>query len=156
MREAGKLGISQNKILFAPQTSRQKCLERYQIADLFLDTLPYNAGTTASDALWSGVPVLTQIGNSYPGRMVASLLKTFDLHELIVNSIEQYKNVAIELASQPEILANIKSKLIKERLNSPLFDSSLFIRNIELAYMKMYDQYHSDIFFEDIEILQKN
>jgi len=156
LREAGKLGVSQNKILFAPQTSRQKYLERYQIADLFLDTLPYNAGTTASDALWSGVPVLTQIGNSYPGRMAASLLKTFDLHELIVNSIEQYKNVAIELASQPEILANIKSKLIKKRLNSPLFDSSLFIRNIELAYIKMYDQYHSDIFFEDIEILQKN
>ena len=153
--EVERAGVHPKKILFTPQVNRQKYLEQYQAVDLFLDTLPYNAGTTASDALWSGVPVLTQIGNSYSGRMAASLLKMFDLHELIVNSAEQYKNVAIELANQPKRLTNIKSKLIKERFKSPLFNINFFSSNLELAYMKMYDQYHSDSQFEDIDIFPK-
>ncbi len=153
--EVEKAGIEQNKILFSPQVNRQKYLEQYQAVDLFLDTLPYNAGTTASDAIWSGVPVLTQIGNSYSGRMAASLLSMFDLHELIVKSAEQYKNVAIELANQPKRLLNIKTKIVKERFKSPLFNGKFFSNNLELAYLKMYDQYHSYGQFEDIEIFPK-
>ncbi len=155
LREAGIVGIGQGKILFAPPTNRQEYLERYQVVDLFLDTLPYNAGTTASDALWCGVPVITHLGNSYSGKMAASLLKTLDLHELIVNSSEQYKNVSIDLANQPERLQKIKSKLIDRKQKSRLFDSKFFCRNLELAYIKMYEMHQLDKQFEDIEICQK-
>ena len=156
LMEAEKAGIDQSKVLFFPISNRQEYLERYQAVDLFLDTLPYNAGTTASDALWSGVPIITRLGNSYTGRMAASLLKTFDLQELIVNSNDQYRNVAIELANQPEKLYKLKSKIKNLHQNSRLFNNKLFCENLDSAYLKMYEMYQLGIQFEDIEVVSSN
>jgi predicted O-linked N-acetylglucosamine transferase (SPINDLY family) len=154
--EAAKARLDENRIYFASQVNRKEYLERYQIADLFLDTTPYNAGTTASDALWSGLPVLTQVGNSYPGRMAASLLKTLDLEELTAHSLDEYKDIAIDLATHPKRLAGIKRKLLEKRQNSRLFNSQIFCENLESAYIKMHLMYTSDDKFEDIEVLSSN
>jgi predicted O-linked N-acetylglucosamine transferase (SPINDLY family) len=113
-------------------------LARHRLADLFLDTLPYNAHTTASDALWSGLPVLTQIGDTFPGRVAASLLQAIGLPELIVSTQEAYAQLAIELASDSQKLAAIKHKLAANRVAKPLFDTQLLTRRIETAYEEMY------------------
>src|ERR1043165_5533522 len=94
----------------------------HRMAGLFLDTLPYNAHTTASDALWAGLPVLTQIGNAFAGRVAASLLNAIDLVELITHSRKEYEALAIELALNDEKLKAIKEKLARNRLTTPLFD----------------------------------
>src|SRR5215831_2377631 len=96
-------------------------LARHRVADLFLDTLPYNAHTTASDALWAGLPILTQIGNTFAGRVAASLLNAMGLPELITHSRERYEELAIELALNSEKLKAIKKKLSRNRLTKPLF-----------------------------------
>jgi hypothetical protein len=116
-------------------------LARYQLADLFLDTLPFNSGTTASDALWAGLPVLTQIGQSFAGRMAASLLNAIELPELITHTQAEYEALAIELAINPEKLQAIKEKLAKNRLTTPLFNTPLFTKNLELAYTQIYQRY---------------
>jgi protein O-GlcNAc transferase len=120
-------------------------LARQTLANLFLDTLPYNAHATANDALWVGLPVLTQIGETFPGRVAASLLKAIDLPELITETPDEYERLAIELATHPDRLAAIKQKLAKNRLTSPLFDTSLFVRHIEAAYTAMHDRYTSGL-----------
>jgi protein O-GlcNAc transferase len=116
-------------------------LARYRIADLFLDTLPYNAGTTASDALRMGLPVLSCIGNSFASRVGASLLNAVNLPELITTTQEQYESLAIQLALQPEKLKIIKDKLINNLPTAPLYDTPLFTRHLESAYLTMYDRY---------------
>jgi len=120
-------------------------LARHDLADLFLDTLPYNAHTTCSDALWAGLPVLTLIGNTFPSRVAASLLTAINLPELITNSQEEYEALAIELAMNPKKLADIKLKLANNRLTAPLFDTPLFTKNLECAYIKMYERYQADL-----------
>ena len=116
-------------------------LARYRIADLFLDTLPYNAGTTASDALRMGLPVLSCIGNSFASRVGASLLKAVNLPELITTTQEQYESLAIQLALQPEKLKIIKDKLINNLPTAPLYDTPLFTRHLESAYLTIYDRH---------------
>jgi predicted O-linked N-acetylglucosamine transferase (SPINDLY family) len=120
-------------------------LARHRVADLFLDTLPYNAGTTASDALWTGLPVLTRVGTSFTGRMAASLLRAIDLQELITWSAEQYEDLAVELATNPRRLADIKQRLADNRLTQPLFDQSLFTRRLESAYRSIHERYMTDL-----------
>jgi predicted O-linked N-acetylglucosamine transferase (SPINDLY family) len=109
------------------------------LADLFLDTLPYNAHTTASDALWAGLPILTQIGSTFPGRVAASLLRAIGLPELIATTPEAYQRLAIELASDGQKLAAIKHKLTSHRLTKPLFNTERLTRCIEAAYARMWD-----------------
>jgi predicted O-linked N-acetylglucosamine transferase (SPINDLY family) len=120
-------------------------LARHRAADLFLDTLPYNAHTTASDALWAGLPVLTCMGESFASRVAASLLNAIELPELITTSQEQYEAKAIELAFNKEKLKAIKRKLERNKLNTPLFDTLKFTNHIEAAYVQMYERYHSDL-----------
>ena len=120
-------------------------LARHRLADLFLDTLPYNAHTTGSDALWAGLPVLTQIGGTFPGRVAASLLRAIGLPELITPTADAYEEMAIELARDPEKLMRIKRKLANNRLTTSLFDTALFTRRIEAAYVAMYDRYRSGL-----------
>ena len=115
------------------------------MADLFLDTLPYNAHTTASDALWAGLPVLTRIGETFAGRVAASLLNAIGLTELITSTPQAYEALAIELATNPEKLANIKRKLATNRLTSPLFDTQMYTQHIEAAYTAMYERYQADL-----------
>jgi len=120
-------------------------LARHFYADLFLDTLPYNAHTTSSDALWAGLPVLTLMGESFASRVAASLLNAIGLPELITNTKEQYQSLAIELARNPERLAAIKLKLSNNRLTTALFDTPLFTRNLETLYIKMVERYQADL-----------
>lgn len=143
--EAKKQGIDSERIIFAERMPLSEHLSRQKNADLFLDTLPYNAHTTSSDALWSGLPVLSLIGNSFVSRVAASLLNAIGLPELIVKGPKEYEELAIELATNPERLENIKLKLINQRLTAPLFDTPLFTKNLEAAYIKIYDRYRLDL-----------
>ena len=144
-REALRRGVDADRLVFAGRMPLPEHLARHRSADLFLDTLPYNAHTTASDALWAGLPVLTRIGESFAARVAASLLNAVHLPELITSSKDEYEALAIELATDPEKLAGIKLKLEKNRLTTPLFDSDLFTMHIEAAYQKMYERYHLDL-----------
>jgi predicted O-linked N-acetylglucosamine transferase (SPINDLY family) len=120
-------------------------LARHRLADLFLDTLPYNAHTTASDALWTGLPVLTCCGETFPGKVAASLLKAVSLPELITTTLETYERMAVDLAADSKKLATIKYKLAKNRLITPLFDTKLFTQHIELAYTAMYERHRAGL-----------
>ena len=151
-KEAHAIGIDGSRIIFGQRLSKDEYLARYRTCDLFLDTFPYNAGTTASDALWAGLPVLTLMGESFPSRVAASLLNAIDLPELITNSQEGYENLAIELAKNSLKLAEIKSKLANRRLTAPLFDTPLFTKNLEAAYIKMYETYYAGLPADNIYI----
>jgi predicted O-linked N-acetylglucosamine transferase (SPINDLY family) len=139
-KEAEARGINSAKIVFGKRMPTEEYLARYRVCDLFLDTFPYNAGTTASDALWSGVPVLTLMGQSFASRMAASLLNAIGLPELVTSTQEEYEALAIELALNSKKLADIKLKLANNRLTTPLFDTPLFTKNLESAYTKMYER----------------
>ena len=120
-------------------------LTRIQQADLFIDTLPYNAHTTTSDALRMGLPVLTCIGRSFASRVAASLLNAVNLPELITTNQEQYESLAIELATNPEKLKIIKDKLVNNLATAPLYNTPLFTRHLESAYVEMYDRYQNGL-----------
>ena len=142
---AKKLGIDSDRIVFAGKLPRPEYLARYRVADLFLDTFPYNAGTTASDALWAGLPVLTRMGQSFASRIAASLLTAIDLPELITSSEEDYEAAAVSLATQAERLERIKEKLTRNRLTTPLYDAQRFAQHLEAAYQAMYERYQNDL-----------
>ena len=143
--EAGLRGVDSARLIFGGRIPREEYLARYRACDLFLDTFPYNAGTTASDALWAGLPVLSLIGQSFASRVAASLLNAIRLPELITNTQEEYESLAIDLALSPNKLADIKSKLANNRLAASLFDTPLFAKNIETAYIKMLERYQADL-----------
>ncbi len=150
--EALKHGIAANRLIFAEHMPPSEHLARHHQADLFLDTAPYNAHTTASDALWTGLPVLTLMGRSFASRVAASLLNAIGLPELITNTQEEYEELAIELAMNPKKLEIIKLKLANNRLTAPLFDTPLFTKNLESAYIKMYERYQNDLQPDHISI----
>ena len=136
-QEAAARGVAAERLIFAGRTSAEKHLARQRLADLFLDTLPYNAHTTASDALWVGLPVVTISGRSFPARVAASILKAADQEELIAPDLEQYEALALKLARNPAALAAIRNRLIASRDHLPLFDTARFTRNLEAAYAAM-------------------
>ena len=140
-KEAMKFGINEDRLVFATYMPAEEHLNRIKQADLFIDTLPYNAHTTTSDALRMGVPVLTCIGNSFASRVAASLLNAVNLPELITSTQEEYESLAIELATHPEKLKIIKDKLVNNLPTAPLYDTPLFTRHLESAYLTMYDRY---------------
>ena len=144
-KEAGDRGINPARIIFGKRIPTSDYLARYRVADLFLDTLPYNAGTTASDALWVGLPVLTQIGESFSGRVAASLLTAIDLPELITSTADEYEHLAIELATSTDKLDKIKRKLANNRLTTLLFNSRLFTRHLEAAFEAMHQRFRADL-----------
>lgn len=144
-KEAERRGIDGNRLVFGKRLPPSDYLARYRVADLFLDTFPYNAGTTASDALWAGLPVLTCSGESFASRVAASLLNAIGLAELITYSRKDFETLAIELAAHPEKLARIKRQLEDNRLTTALFDTPLFTRNIEAAYAEMYERYQANL-----------
>ncbi len=135
--EAIARGVDPARLVFAPKLPAEQHLARHQLADLFLDTLPYNAHTTCSDALWAGLPVVTCYGKSFPGRVAASLLKAIDLPELVTATPQLYEALALELAQNPALLQATKEKLARNRTTTPLFDSERFRKNIEAAYEAM-------------------
>jgi predicted O-linked N-acetylglucosamine transferase (SPINDLY family) len=151
-KEAIARGVEPNRLVFGKSIAREEYLARYKCCDLFVDTVPYNAGTTASDALWTGLPVLTLQGKSFASRVASSILNAIDLPELITYSQEEYEALAIELAKNPQKIQYIKEKLINNRLSTPLFDTPLFTKHIEDAYIQMMERYHADLPTENIYI----
>ena len=151
-KEAKFRGLDPNRLVFAKKINSSEHLARHYVADLFIDTLPYNAHTTASDALWTGLPVLTCAGESFASRVAASLLNAIELPELITTTQEQYEATAIDLANNPEKLKAIKYKLKRNRLTTALFDTPRFTKHIEAAYKQMYERYQADLPLNNIYI----
>lgn len=139
-REIEVRGVSGDRLIFAGRLSREEYLARYRAADLFLDTSPYNSGTTASDALWAGLPVLTFLGRSFSARMCGSLLTAIGLPELVASSQLEYEELAIGIGKDSEMISRLKNKLTENRLVMPLFDTKLFTQNLEIAYKKAYER----------------
>ncbi|HEY1475980.1 MAG TPA: tetratricopeptide repeat protein [Pseudolabrys sp.] len=144
-KEAAARGVDAARLIFANSMPQPDHLARHRLADLFLDTLPYNAHTTASDALWMGVPVLTLVGETFAGRVAASLLGAIHLPELITTTPDAYERRAIELATQPEQLGALKRKLGKNRLTTPLFDTQRFTRQIEAAFTAIHRRHQAGL-----------
>ena len=140
--EAESRGIAGNRLVFASYLpSAADHLARLKLADLFLDTLPYNAHATAADALWVGLPVLTCMGNRFAGRVAASLLHAAGLAELVSDSLAAYEAKARELARDPAALNAIKTRLQRNRTTHSLFDTARVTRNLEKSYLTMWDRW---------------
>jgi predicted O-linked N-acetylglucosamine transferase (SPINDLY family) len=139
-KEAVARGIAADRLIFAPRTAPERHLARQQLADLFLDTLPYNAHTTASDALWMGLPLVTTPGHSFPARVAASILQAAGLPELIAGDLLAYEALALKLAREPAQLKAIREKLTATRNRMALFDTARFTRNLEAAYLAMLNK----------------
>jgi protein O-GlcNAc transferase len=139
-REAEARGVGGERLVFAPRVKPHEHLARQRLADLFLDTLPYNAHTTASDALWLGLPLLTCPGHTFPARVAASLLRAIAMPELIAASPEAYESLALELARDPAKLASIRAKLATNRDGTALFDTARCTRHLESAYITMHER----------------
>ena len=140
-REAEARGVSASRLVFAPLVANPgEHLARLRLIDLFLDTLPYNAHTTAADALWAGVPILTSPGNSFQGRVAASLLRALDLPELIAATLADYESKALALARDRSALRAIRAKLAQNCDTAPLFDTRRFTRNLEAAFIGMWER----------------
>lgn len=135
--EARLAGVAEGRLVFAPRVDVAEHLARHRLADLFLDTLPCNAHTTASDALWAGLPVLTCMGRSFASRVAASLVTAVGLPELACHCLEDYEALALRIATSPTELDDLRARLAKGRLDSALFDTVRFTRNIEAAYRAM-------------------
>lgn len=144
-KEAAQRGINPNRLIFARRMPMAEHLARIHLADLFLDTLPCNAHVTASDALWAGLPVLTCMGESFAGRVAASLLQAIGLPELITRSQAQYEALAIELAANRLRLTQIRQTLERNRGTAPLFNTQRIARHIEAAYAKMLERYEAQM-----------
>jgi predicted O-linked N-acetylglucosamine transferase (SPINDLY family) len=142
-REAKNRGVASARLVFAGRVNVQDHLARHRLADLFLDTLPYNAHTTASDALWAGLPVLTCLGETFAGRVAASLLQAVGLAELVTHSLEEYEALACRLALDAPYLASVKATLARQRHSASLFDTKRVTRQIEAAYTTMWQRYQA-------------
>jgi predicted O-linked N-acetylglucosamine transferase (SPINDLY family) len=165
IKEAKARGVEEERLIF---TAREvvsidqerarigRYLASYKLADLFLDTWPYNAGTTAIDALWAGLPVLTKEGKAAVARMAAGALRGIEMPELITRTAQEYQELAIELAHSPDKLKQLKEKVQANRLTTALFDPVTNTRHIENAYLEMYRRYQEDIEPEDFYIAAPN
>jgi len=143
--EAKARGIAEDRLVFAKRMELADHLARHRLADLFLDCFYYDAHTTASDALWTGLPVVTCPGEPFASRVAASLLNAAGLPELITGSREAYEALALDLATQPKKLAAVRHKLSQNRLTCPLFDTERFTRHIETAYTQMWERYQAGL-----------
>jgi protein O-GlcNAc transferase len=138
-KEAAARGIDPARLVFAGRVSLEQHLARHRLADLFLDTLPYNAHTTASDALWAGLPLITCRGEAFAGRVAASMLAAIGLPELVAPNLEEYESLAFRLANDPALLGSFRERLNRNRLIYPLFDTDRYRRHIEAAYTNMWE-----------------
>jgi predicted O-linked N-acetylglucosamine transferase (SPINDLY family) len=151
-REAVVRGVSGDRVVFAPRIPLADHMARHRAADLFLDTFYFNAHTTASAALWAGLPVLTCRGETYASRIGASVLTAIGLPELVAGSSAEYEALAFDLATQPKKLGTIRRKLEEHRLTYPLFDSPRFARNIENVYTQILTRARDGLPPQDIHV----
>ena len=139
-REAEARGVTADRLIFASRVGYADYLRRYQLADLFLDTAPFNAGATASDALWAGLPLVTCSGEAFAARMAGSLLRAVGLPELAASSLEEYERIALALAQDRAAVEVLKAKLAQSLAGSALFDAARFRRHLEAAYQTMWQR----------------
>ncbi len=137
---AADRGVDPARLIFAARMAYDDHLARFQLADLFLDTLPYNGGATASDALWCGVPVVTCAGGAFAARMAGSLLHAIGLAELATGNLVDYEALALKLAHSADVMGNVKKRLALNRTARPLFDTKRFTRHVEAAYVEMWQR----------------
>jgi predicted O-linked N-acetylglucosamine transferase (SPINDLY family) len=153
-REAAARGIAPGRLVFGRRLPNAEHLARHRCADLFLDTLPYGAHTTASDALWAGLPVVSCVGETFAGRVGASLLHAVELSELVTTTPDTYEELAINLATNPARLAALKTKLARNRMTTALFDTARFTRHLEAAYAAMIERHHAGLSPDHIHVTQ--
>jgi len=154
-REAEARGVDGRRLVFArSMTGLEHHLARHRAAGLFLDTLPFNAHTTASDALWTGLPVVTCMGESMPARVAASLLHAVGMPELITRTLTEYEELAVRLATHPDELERVREKLARHRLDAPLFNTARYIRNLESAYEQIHERSQAGLAPERIVVGQ--
>jgi len=140
-REAQTRGVAAERLIFAPELPLEQHLARLPLADLFLDGLPYNAHTTASDALWAGVPLVTCKGTTFPGRVAASLLLAAGLPDLITDNAADFEALAVRLGRAPAEVKALRDRLAASKSSCPLFDTDRFRANIEKAYRIMWKRW---------------
>jgi protein O-GlcNAc transferase len=145
-KEAQNRGVDSSRLIFAGRKPMDEHLARHKLADLFLDTFAFNAHTTATEALWAGLPVVTKLGKGFAARVAGSLLTAIGLSELITETEQEYEALILDLATNPERLASLKDKLVANRLSKPLFDTELFTKHLEDGYQQAYQRY-----FEGLE-----
>jgi predicted O-linked N-acetylglucosamine transferase (SPINDLY family) len=143
--QAMRRGIRADRLIFTKLLPMREHLARLPLADLFLDTLPFNAGATASPALWAGLPLLTRVGEAFASRMGASLLHAIGLPELVTTTAADYEALAVALALNPQRYRQVREKLWRNRLTAPLFDIPRFTRHLEAAYSAMYERHHAGL-----------
>jgi predicted O-linked N-acetylglucosamine transferase (SPINDLY family) len=151
-REAVARGIAPTRLVFARHLPNSEHLARHRCADLFLDTLPYNAHTTASDALWADLPFVSCLGETFAGRVGASVLNAVGLPELVVPTLARYEKLAIELATDRARLDAVRAKLVRNRSTTALFDTARFTRQLEAAYAAMMERHRSALPPDHIQI----
>jgi len=151
-REAAAMGIAPERLVFAAMLPNADHLARHRLADLFLDTLPCNAHVTASDALWAGLPVLTCLGNTFSGRVGASLLRALGLPELVTESLPQYEQLAMCLTRDPQRLGALRATLARNRSSAPLFDTARFTRDLEGAFETIWHRRQADLVPEAVAL----
>ncbi len=149
---AAAAGIDPSRIVFAGRLPLADYLARYRVVDLFLDTLPYNAGTTASDALWTGLPVLTRCGESFASRVAASVLQAIELPELIAQTQPEYEAIAIKLANDPKAMVRLCEKLARNKHSTALFDTPRFTRQLEAAYRQIHQRHLAGLAPADLSV----
>jgi predicted O-linked N-acetylglucosamine transferase (SPINDLY family) len=137
LRVAAEHGVAPERLIFAPRAAPPDYLARFAVADLFLDTFPYNAGTTASDCLWMGTPILTRSGRSYISRMAGSLLTAVGLPDLITNSLPEYEQRAVQIGQNPQRAASYKRYLRDQGRASALFDIPATVRAMEAEFERL-------------------
>ena len=153
-RETGSRDVDPGRVIFAPRIPYADYLARFRLADLFLDTFPFNAGSTASDVLWGGLPIITRAGDAFASRMAGSLLTAVGIPELVTKSAEEYENLATQLATNPERMASIRKELAAKRISAPLFDTHSFTRKLERAYKVAFERYRRGLVASDIDLKQ--
>jgi predicted O-linked N-acetylglucosamine transferase (SPINDLY family) len=143
--EANRRGVDSARLVFAPRMNNQDHLARHRLADLFIDTFPCNAHTTASDALWSGLPIVTCAGETFASRVAASLLISMDMPDCVTYDLNSYEQKIVALLEVPQRLTTIRERVAKGRTESPLFDTVTTARHLEMAYEQMMKNYESEI-----------
>jgi len=142
-KEANKRGVAGDRLIFADRLPLEKHLARHKLADLFLDTFNFNAGATASAALWAGLPLVTKMGKGFVTRVSGSMLSAIGLDEMITKTEQEYEALILDLAINSQRLLSVKQKLISNRLSTPLFDTKLFTRHMEKGYTLAYQNYYN-------------
>jgi predicted O-linked N-acetylglucosamine transferase (SPINDLY family) len=144
-RAAEARGVNPQRLVFAKRVAPADHLARLALADLFLDTMPCNAHTTASDALWAGLPILTCTGETFSSKVAASLLHSIGLPELVTTTLEDYERIAVDMALNRERSVSLSERLARNRSTAPLFNTELFTRHLEKAYEAMFDRYRETL-----------